>query len=88
MPTAASPVCPPVPGGGNRSSDPQSASRPAAPSANVQAVATTRREAESDASSGTTTSQMAAKEAIPPVDAATAVTNPVKASEESTCALS
>ncbi len=61
---------------------------PAAPSANVEAVATTRRDAESAASSGTTTSQIAAKEAMPPVDAATAVTSPVSASDDSTCALS
>ena len=39
-------------------------------------------------SSGTTTSQIAAKEPIPPVFTATAVTSPVNASEESTCALS
>ena len=62
--------------------------KPAAASANVEAVATTRREAESAASSGTTTSQIAAKETMPPVDAATAVTSPVSASDDSTCALS
>ena len=65
-----------------------STSRPAAASAKVDATATTRRDAESDASSGTTTSQMAAKEVMPPVKAATAVTSPVSASEERTCALS
>ena len=54
----------------------------------VEAVATTRRDAESAASSGTTTSQMAAKEAMPPVEAATTVTNPVSASDDSTWALS
>jgi hypothetical protein len=40
---------------------------PAAASAKVEATATTLRDAESEASSGTTTSQMAAKEEIPPV---------------------
>ena len=63
-------------------------SRPAATSAKVEASATTRRDADSAASSGTTTSQIAAKEAMPPVSAATAVTSPVSASEDSMCALS
>ena len=61
---------------------PSSTRRPAAASAKVEAVATTRRDAESAASSGTTTSQIAANDAIPPVAAASAVTNPVKASED------
>jgi hypothetical protein len=65
-----------------------STSKPAAASANVEAIATTRREADSDASSGTTTSQIAANEVMPPVSAATEVTSPVKASEDRTCALS
>ena len=51
-------------------------------------MATTRRDAESAASSGTTTSQIAANEAIPPVDTATSVTSPVSASDDNTCALS
>ena len=34
------------------------------------------------------TSQIAANEAMPPVSAATAVTSPVSASDDSTCALS
>ena len=51
-------------------------------------MATTRRDAESEASSGTTTSQIAANEVMPPVNAATAVTRPVNASDDRTCALS
>ena len=54
----------------------------------VEAMATTRRDAERAASSGTTTSQIAANEAMPPVKAATAVTMPVSASDDNTCALS
>ena len=46
---------------------PASTRSPTAASAKVEAVATTRRDAESDASSGTTTSQMAANDAMPPV---------------------
>ena len=65
-----------------------SSSRPAAPSAKVEATATTRRDADNAASSGTTTSQIAANEAMPPVPIATAVTSPVRASDESTWALS
>ena len=90
MPSAASArllVRDPVTGG-SRSSAPISSRKPAAPSAKVDASATTRREAESAASSGTTTSQIAANEPMPPVSTATAVTSPVSASEESTCALS
>ena len=41
--------------------------KPAPPSAKVDASATTRREADSAASSGTTTSQIAANEPMPPV---------------------
>ena len=65
-----------------------SSRRPAAPSAKVEANATTRRDADSAASSGTTTSQIAANDPIPPVSTATAVTRPVSANDESTCALS
>ena len=65
-----------------------SSSSPAAPSAKVEATATTRREADSAASSGTITSQIAANEPMPPVSTATAVTSPVSASDDSTCALS
>ena len=72
----------------HRSMRAESSSKPAAESAKVEAGATTRRDAESAASSGTTTSQIAANEAMPPVEAATAVTMPVSASEDSTCALS
>ena len=57
-------------------------------SAKLDASATTRREAESAASSGTTTSQIAANEAMPPVNQATTVTRPVSESEDMTCALS
>ena len=63
-------------------------SSPAAASAKLDAIATTRREAESAASSGTSTSQIAENEPMPPVSIATTVTRPVSASEESTCALS
>ena len=69
-------------GAGNRSSALTRTRRPAAASAKVEAMATTRRDAESDASSGTTTSQMAANEAMPPVDTATTVTRPVNASAD------
>ena len=62
--------------------------KPAPQSAKVDASATTRREADSAASSGTITSQIAANEPMPPVSSATAVTRPVSASEDSTCALS
>jgi hypothetical protein len=51
-------------------------------------MATTRREADSDASSGTMTSQIAANEPIPPVSAATAVTRLANANADRTCALS
>ena len=88
MPSAASASGASEFGTGNKPYAPSSTRSPAAASANVDAVATTRREAESAASSGTTTSQIAANEAMPPVEAATAVTNPVSASEDSTCALS
>ncbi len=67
---------------------PSNSRSPAAPSAKVEASATTRRDADSAASSGTITSQIAANEAMPPVSAATAVTRPVSASDDSTCALS
>jgi len=55
-------------------------------SASADANPTTRRDAESAASSGTTTSQIAAKDSMPPVDMATVMTSPASASEESTCA--
>ena len=88
MPSAASAACELGLGVGKRCWVSSSTRSPAAPSASVEAVATTRRDADSAASSGTTTSQIAAKETMPPVDAATAVTSPVSASEDSTCALS
>ena len=75
-------------GGGSKSCVPSNTKSPAAQSAKVEAVATTRRDADNAASSGTTTSQIAAKDSMPPVEAATAVTRPVSASDDSTCALS
>ena len=53
-----------------------------------RSVATTRREADKAASSGMTTSQTAAKDEMPPVLIATAMTRPPSASDDSTCALS
>ena len=47
-----------------------------------------RRDAESAASSGTTTSQIAANDSMPPDSAETIVTKPVNASADSACALS
>ncbi len=90
MPSAASAACScsTVTAGGSRLRPSISRRNPAPPSAKVEASATTRREADSAASSGTTTSQMAANEPMPPVSTATAVTRPVSASEDSTCALS
>ncbi len=90
MPKAASAPCSlaEVTAGGTRLPALSRSSRPAAPSANVEASATTRREADNAASSGTTTSQIAANEPMPPVSQATMVTKPVSASEDSTCALS
>ena len=69
MPSAASaPVSlAPVPGSGSQPAWPSNARTPAAVSAKVEAIATTRRDAESAASSGTTTSQIAAKDDNPPV---------------------
>ena len=60
----------------------------AAPSASVAATATTRRDADTAASSGISTSQMAAIEWMPPEYAATVVAMPVSASAETTWALS
>src|SRR5258708_39452324 len=54
--------------------------------ANAAANATTRRDADKAASSGTTTSQIAANDSIPPVVIATAVTSPARASDDSTWA--
>src|SRR5512143_3674341 len=51
-------------------------------------INTTRRDAERDASTGTTTSQIAANELVPPVYRATSSASPLNDSEESTCALS
>ena len=59
-----------------------------AASASSADPATARRDADSAASSGTTTSQIAANEPIPPVLAAMTVTNTVSESAASTCAAS
>ena len=59
-----------------------------AESVRTEASVTTRREAESAASSGTTTSQIAAKEVMPPVHQATAVTRAVSETDDMTCAFS
>ena len=82
MPTVASAIGAPKWASGSTSSSLASTSKAAAAIAKVEAMATTRRDAESDASSGTTTSQMAAKDVMPPVKAATVVTRPVSASDE------
>ena len=73
-------------GGGNRSKCPTTISAAVQASVSAQANATTRRDAESAASSGTTTSQIAAKDSMPPVVMATVMTRPVSASDDSTCA--
>ncbi len=54
-------------GAGSRSKCPSTISSAAQDSASAEANATTRREADSAASSGTTTSQIAAKDSMPPV---------------------
>src|SRR5436305_8392068 len=51
-------------------------------------ISTTRRDADNEASSGSTTSQTDAKDWMPPVVIATIITRPASASEESTWALS
>ena len=90
MPSAASAPCSAatVDAGGTRSAALNTKSKPAAASAKIDANATTRRDADSAASSGTTTSQIAANEPMPPVHQATTATRPVSESEDSTCALS
>ena len=59
---------------------------PAQDSASSEAKAATRREADSAASRGTTTSQIAANDSMPPVVTATAMIRPASASDDSTCA--
>ncbi len=54
----------------------------------MAATATTRRDADTAASSGISTSHMAAIELMPPEYAATVVAMPVSASAETTWALS
>src|SRR5208282_5877267 len=77
IPSAASAALPLAADAGNRSSSPATTSRPAAARAKIEAIATTRRDVASVASSGTMTSQAAAKEVMPPLDTATTVTSPV-----------
>ena len=55
---------------------------------NSDASTITRREAESAASSGTTTSQIAANEPMPPVNSASVPARIVSESEERMCAVS
>ena len=69
-------------GAGNISNWPSRISRAAHPSASADANATTRREADNAASSGMTTSQIAAKDSMPPVLTATVMTRPASASED------
>src|SRR5208282_2515451 len=88
IPSAASAALPLVADAGSRSSSPAPTSRPAAARVKIEATATTRRDPASAASSGTMTSQTPAKEAMPPLDTAAIVTSPVKASDDSTRALS
>ena len=71
---------------GNKSKWPSAIRVIAQHSASAAANVTTRREAESEASSGTTTNQIAAKDSMPPVNVAIVITGPASASEESTCA--
>jgi hypothetical protein len=54
----------------------------------MAATATTRRDPDTAASSGISTSHMAAKESTPPEHAATVIAMPVSASAEMTWALS
>ena len=54
----------------------------------AETTATTRRDAESAASSGMIASHTAMNEAMPPVSSATAVTTPMSEIEERTCAAS
>ena len=73
-------------GAGNMPKCPSTISSAAQASASTDANATTRRDAESAASSGTTTSQIAAKDSMPPVLIASVMTMPAIASDDSTCA--
>src|SRR5450755_4369857 len=71
---------------GNQSRYPKTISSAVHASASAEANATTRRDADSAASSGTTTSQIAAKDSMPPVVIATVMTKPASASDDSTWA--
>src|SRR6478672_5310298 len=76
MPSAASaPALSAATGGGKSVPALSTSSNPAAASAKVDAIATTRREADSEASSGTTTNQMAANEVMPPLHSAHVVSS-------------
>ena len=72
----------------NAACEPATIRKPAAPSASNADIATTRRRPDAAPSSGTSTSQIAAKELMPPELAATTVTTVVSANAESTWALS
>ena len=88
MPSAASEPCALTFAGGCRPSALSASNKPAAASAKIDASATTLREADSEASSGTTTSQIAVNDAMPPVHHAIAAASPVSDSDEITWASS
>src|SRR5258708_38969574 len=69
-------------GTGNRSKCPKAINSAVHASASTEANATTRRDADSAAASGTTTSQIAAKDEMPPVVIATIMTRPASASDD------
>ena len=73
---------------GSRPAKPSTSKIEAAVTAKIDASTITRREAESAASSGTTTSQTAANEPMPPVNSAKVPARIVSDSEERMCALS
>ena len=73
-------------GAGSRPKCPAAINSAAQDSASAEANTTTRRDAESAASSGTTISQTAAKDSMPPVVTASVITRPVSASDDSTWA--
>ena len=72
--------------GGSRPKYPAAISKEVQMSASAEANTTTRRDAESAASSGITTSQIAAKDSMPPVVIATVITRPASAIDDNTCA--
>src|SRR5271166_5669138 len=70
-------------GSGSTPSAPSSSSTPVVASAAAPATTTTGREADNAASNGTSTSQTAANDAIPPLWLAIAPTNPATATDDS-----